>query len=109
MRLATLLVALITIVVGIVGIVSPASGMTLRRLYFATPGRFYAAGAIRVAMFTLCLRRMQSNVFVFLRHSPSRAIQVQLRETWMSQPSSVRVLRFGGATLRQAGGGSAPV
>jgi hypothetical protein len=24
--------------------------MTLRRLYFATPGRFYAAGAVRVAM-----------------------------------------------------------
>ncbi|MEO8050752.1 MAG: hypothetical protein ABI833_10085 [Acidobacteriota bacterium] len=50
MRLAALLVALFTIVVGIVGLVSPDSGMTLRRLYFATPGRFYVAGAIRVAM-----------------------------------------------------------
>jgi len=50
MRLAALLVALFTIVIGMVGIVSPDSGMTLRRLYFATPGRFYAAGAVRVAM-----------------------------------------------------------
>jgi hypothetical protein len=50
MRIAALLVALFTMVVGMVGIVSPDSGMTLRRLYFATPGRFYVAGAIRVAM-----------------------------------------------------------
>ncbi len=50
MRIAALLVALFTIVVGMVGIVSPDSVMTLRRLYFATPGRFYAAGAVRVAM-----------------------------------------------------------
>ena len=50
MRIAALLVALFTIVVGMVGIVSPDSLMTLRRLYYATPGRFYAAGAFRVAM-----------------------------------------------------------
>jgi hypothetical protein len=50
MRIAALLVALLTIVIGIGGIVSPDSGMTLRRLYFATPERFYAAGAVRVAM-----------------------------------------------------------
>src|SRR5580700_11949182 len=50
MRIAALFVALFTMVIGIVGIVSPDSGMTLRRLYFATPGRFYAAGAVRVAM-----------------------------------------------------------
>ena len=50
MRIAALLVALLTIVVGVVGIVSPDSGMTLRRLYFETPGRFYTAGAVRVAM-----------------------------------------------------------
>ena len=50
MRLAALLVALFTIVVGIVGIVSPDGGTTLRRLYYATPGRFYTAGAIRAAM-----------------------------------------------------------
>lgn len=50
MRIAALLVALFTIAVSIVGIVSPDSGMTLRRLYFVTPGRFYAAGAVRVAM-----------------------------------------------------------
>jgi len=50
MRITALLVALMTIVVGMVGIVSPDSGMTVRRLYFATPDRFYAAGVVRVAM-----------------------------------------------------------
>ena len=49
-RLAALLVSLFTIGVGIVGIVSPEGGTTLRRLYYATPGRFYAAGAVRAAM-----------------------------------------------------------
>jgi hypothetical protein len=50
MRIAALLVALFTIAVGVVGIVSPDYGMTLRRSYYATPGRFYAAGAVRVSM-----------------------------------------------------------
>ena len=50
MRIAALLVALFTIVVGIVGLVSPDSLMTVRRLYFAKPGRLYAAVAVRVAM-----------------------------------------------------------
>jgi len=50
MRIAALVVALLTIVVGVVGIVSPDGGMTIRRWYFETPGRFYTAGAVRVAM-----------------------------------------------------------
>ena len=50
MRIAALLFALLTIVISMGGIVSPDSLMTLRRLYFATPGRFYTAGAVRVAM-----------------------------------------------------------
>jgi hypothetical protein len=33
-----------------VGLVSPDSVTTVRRLYFATPVRLYAAGAVRVAM-----------------------------------------------------------
>ena len=37
MRIAVLLVALFTIVVGVLGIVSPDSVTTARRLYFATP------------------------------------------------------------------------
>jgi hypothetical protein len=45
-----LLVALFTIVVGVLGIVSPDSLTTIRRQYFATPVRLYAAGAVRVAM-----------------------------------------------------------
>jgi hypothetical protein len=49
-RSAALLVALFTIVVGIVGLVSPDSLTALRRLYFATPGRLYPAAAVRVAM-----------------------------------------------------------
>ena len=50
MRIAALLLALFIIVVSLVGIVATDSAMTLRRLYFATPGRFYAAGAVRVTM-----------------------------------------------------------
>jgi hypothetical protein len=50
MRIAALLLALFIIVVSMVGIVATDSAMTLRRLYFATPSRFYAAGAIRIAM-----------------------------------------------------------
>ena len=50
MRIAALLIALFTIVVGAVGIVSPDSVTTVRRQYFATPVRLYAAGAVRVAM-----------------------------------------------------------
>ena len=50
MRSAALLVAVITIVVGIVGLISPDSVTTARRLYFATPVGLYAAGVVRVAM-----------------------------------------------------------
>src|SRR6185436_2431921 len=50
MRSAAFLVALFTIVVGIVGLVSPDSVTTVRRLYFATPVGLYAAAAVRVVM-----------------------------------------------------------
>jgi hypothetical protein len=50
MRIAALLVALFTIAIGIGGLISPESGTEIRRLYFATPGRLYAAAAVRVAM-----------------------------------------------------------
>jgi hypothetical protein len=50
MRIAVLLLALFAMVVGMVGIVSPDSLTTVRRLYFATPVGLYAAGAVRVAM-----------------------------------------------------------
>jgi hypothetical protein len=49
-RSAALLVALFTVVVGIVGLVSPDSVTTVRRLYFATPVGLYAAAAVRVGM-----------------------------------------------------------
>jgi len=50
MRLAALLVALVTIVVGIVGLVSPDTLTMGRRMYFGTPVAFHAAGVVRVAM-----------------------------------------------------------
>ena len=50
MRSATLLVAVFTIIVGIVGLISPDSGTTARRLYFATPVGLYTAGVVRLAM-----------------------------------------------------------
>jgi hypothetical protein len=50
MRIAALIFALFTIVVGVAGIVSPDSVTTVRRQYFATPIRLFAAGAVRVAM-----------------------------------------------------------
>lgn len=50
MRSAAWLVAVFTMVVGLVGLISPESLTTARRLYFATPVGFYAAGALRVAM-----------------------------------------------------------
>ena len=45
-----MLVAVFTIIVGMVGLISPDSLTTARRLYFATPVGLYAAGAVRVAM-----------------------------------------------------------
>jgi hypothetical protein len=50
MRIAALLVALFTIVIGVGGLFSPDSGTEIRRLYFATPARLYMAAAVRIAM-----------------------------------------------------------
>ena len=44
------LVALVTIVIGVVGLVQPESLTAIRRTYFASPGRIVAAGAFRLAM-----------------------------------------------------------
>ena len=50
MRIAAWPVALLSIIVGVAGLVSPDGGMAIRRWYFATPGLFYAAVAVRSAM-----------------------------------------------------------
>jgi hypothetical protein len=50
MRIAAWPIALLSIVVGIVGIAFPHGGMAFRRLYFATPGVFYPVVAVRSAM-----------------------------------------------------------
>ena len=49
-RMAALLVALFTVVVAVVGLVSPASVTAVRRQYFVTPTGLYTAGAVRLAM-----------------------------------------------------------
>jgi len=49
-RSAALLVAAITIAVGITGLVSPDTMTSVRRVYFATPITLYAAGVVRLAM-----------------------------------------------------------
>ena len=50
MRIAVLLVAVFTVVVGVLGVVSPDSVTAARRLYFATPVRHFTAAAVRMAM-----------------------------------------------------------
>jgi hypothetical protein len=50
MRIAVLLVALVTVVVGVLGLVSPDTVTAARRLYFATPVRLFTAAAVRMAM-----------------------------------------------------------
>lgn len=50
MRRAALLVALVTVGIGIGGLLSPERATEIRRLYFATPVRLYMTGAVRIAM-----------------------------------------------------------
>lgn len=50
MRIAAWPVALLSVIVGIAGLVSPDGGMALRRIYYAARGPFYAAVAVRCAM-----------------------------------------------------------
>jgi hypothetical protein len=50
MRIAALLVAVFSILVGIVGLASPDSVLTVRRMYYATPLRLLVGAAVRVAM-----------------------------------------------------------
>ncbi len=49
-RVAALLVALFTVGVGVVGVVSPDSLTAARRQYFATPAGLNTAGTVRLAM-----------------------------------------------------------
>ena len=45
-----MLVALLTVGIGVLGILSPDGGTTIRRFYFGTSGRMYAAAAVRLVM-----------------------------------------------------------
>ena len=66
MRVAALTVALFTIAISIVGLISPETVTEIRRLYFATPGRLYPAATFRVAM----------GIVVFLSASNSRSPRI---------------------------------
>lgn len=50
MRIAALFVAIVTIIVGIVGIAAPELLTAVRHQYFATPIGLYCVAALRVAM-----------------------------------------------------------
>jgi hypothetical protein len=116
MRIAASLIALITIAIGMLGVVSPDTGSALRRLYFATPGRFYAAGAVRVGMglvlilsasiarwprtvralgVVMCLQALAANLFGLER---ARAIM-----EWEAMQATV-LLRTGALVALAAGG-----
>ncbi len=116
MRVAALVVALVTIAIAIAGIISPGSFITIRRSYYATPGRFYVAGAVRLAMglvliltasisrwprilralgALMCLQALAANIFGFER---ARAIM----EWEAMQP--IALLRAGAAATLAAGG-----
>ncbi len=56
MRAAAFLVALFTVLVGVVGIVSPEYGTMARRAYFAGPVTLYAAATLRVLMGLIVIR-----------------------------------------------------
>ena len=116
MRFAALLVALFTIAVGIVGLVSPDSVTTVRRAYFATPAGLYGAAAVRIAMglavilcaaasrapktlralgAVMCMQGLAATLF-----GPDRARAILEWETMQG----TAVLRVGAAVALAAGG-----
>jgi hypothetical protein len=115
-RFAGLLVALFTIVVGIGGLVSPDTVTTVRRLYFATPVRLYAAGTVRVAMglvVILCAHASRApktlralgavmciQAFAAMLLGPDRARTILEWETMQG----TALLRVGAAVALAAGG-----
>lgn len=50
MRVGAFVVVILTIVVGVVGVVSPDYETMIRRAYFSAPISFYTAGALRILM-----------------------------------------------------------
>ncbi len=49
-KIAAVLFAVLTVFVGLLGVVSPDTLIAIRRSYYATPSRFYTGGMVRVAM-----------------------------------------------------------
>jgi hypothetical protein len=116
MKTAALLVALFTIVVGIVGLVSPEYGTLVRRQYFASPATLYPAVALRLIMGlvvilaagasrapkimrvlggVMCLQALTASVL-----GPDHAREVMEWETIQGSA----VLRIGAAVALAAGG-----
>ena len=116
MRIAALFVALFSIVVGIVGLVSPEYGTMVRRQYFASPATLYPAVALRLIMGlvvilasrasrapkimrvlggVMCLQALTATVL-----GPNHAREVMEWETIQGS----RVLRVGAAGALAAGG-----
>ena len=116
MKTAALLVALFTIVVGIVGLVSPEYGTMVRRQYFASPATLYPAVALRLIMGlvvilaargsrapkimrvlggVMCLQALTATVL-----GPDHAREVMEWETMQGSA----VLRVGAAVALAAGG-----
>jgi hypothetical protein len=116
MKTAALLVALFTIVVGIVGLVSPEYGTLVRRQYFASPATLYPAVALRLIMGlvvilaagasrapkimrvlggVMCLQALTASVL-----GPDHAREVMEWETMQGSA----VLRIGAAVALAAGG-----
>lgn len=116
MKIAALLVALFTIVVGLVGLVWPDTLTMVRRTYFATPSKLYAAGALRVAMGLVVIlvaaasrapktlrvlgavMCMQGIAATFLGHDRARAVM-----EWETMQGHA-LLRVGAAVALIAGG-----
>ena len=116
MKTAALFVALSSIVVGIVGLVSPEYGTMVRRQYFASPATLYPAVALRLSMGlvvilaarasrapkimrvlggVMCLQALTASVL-----GPDHAREVMEWETMQGSA----VLRVGAAVALAAGG-----
>lgn len=116
MKIAALLVAVFTIAVGIAGLIWPDTLTVVRRAYFATPSKLYAAGALRVAMGIVVILAaaasrapktlrllgaimcMQGVTATFLGHDRARAVM-----EWETMQGHA-LLRVGAAVALVAGG-----
>ena len=84
MKAAALLVGLVTIVVGVLGLVSPDGLTTARRLYFATSAGLYTTAAVRATMGLVLI--------AFARHSRTPKILLAMGIVMSMQALSATLL-----------------